>query len=53
MAKFKVVISDPETGKSSVVELEESRAASLIGRRIGETVDGIVFGLSGHKVLIT
>lgn len=53
MAKFKVVISDPETGKSSVVELEESRAAPIIGRRIGETIDGIVFGLSGHKVLIT
>ena len=26
MAKFKVVVSDPETGKSSFVEVEESRA---------------------------
>ncbi|MCW4020398.1 MAG: 30S ribosomal protein S6e [Candidatus Bathyarchaeota archaeon] len=53
MAKFKVVVSDPETGKSSVVEVEESRAVPLIGRRIGETVDGSVVGLSGHKVRIT
>jgi len=53
MAKFKVVVSDPETGKSSVVELEENRAAPLIGRKIGETIDGTVLGLSGHKVLVT
>jgi small subunit ribosomal protein S6e len=53
MAKFKVVVSDPETGKSSFVEMEESRAVPLIGRRIGETIDGSALGLSGHKVLIT
>jgi small subunit ribosomal protein S6e len=53
MAKFKVVVSDPETGKSSVVEVEESRAVPLVGRRIGETIDGSALGLSGHKVLIT
>jgi small subunit ribosomal protein S6e len=53
MAKFKVIVSDPEEGKSSVVELEESRAAPFIGRRIGETIDGTVLGLSGHKVVIT
>lgn len=53
MAKFKVVVSDPETGKSRFVEVEESRAVPLIGRRIGETIDGSALGLSGHKVLIT
>jgi small subunit ribosomal protein S6e len=53
MAKFKIVVSDPEMGKSSVVEVEGSRAVPLIGRKIGETVDGSVVGLSGHKVLIT
>jgi small subunit ribosomal protein S6e len=53
MAKFKVIVSDPEDGKSSVVELEESRAAPFVGRKIGETVDGTVLGLSGHTVIIT
>ncbi len=53
MAKFKIVVSDPETGKSSVVELEETRAVPLIGRRIGETLDGSIVGLSAHKVSIT
>ena len=53
MAKFKVVISDPETGKSSVIELEGARAVPLIGRKIGDVLDGAVVGLAGHKVLIT
>jgi len=53
MAKFKIVISDPETGKSNVVELEEARAVPLIGRKIGDVLDGAVVGLAGHKVLIT
>jgi len=53
MAKFKIIVSDPETGRSSIVEVEGSRAAPLIGRRIGETLDGTVVGLSGHKVQIS
>ena len=53
MAKFKVVVSDPETGKSSVIEVEESRAVPLVGRKIGETINGAALDLSGHKVLIT
>jgi small subunit ribosomal protein S6e len=52
MAKFKIIVSDPETGTSKVVELEESRAAPLIGKRIGETMDGAVVDLSGGKIQI-
>ena len=53
MAKFKIIISDPETRKSQVVELEGSRAVPLIGRRLGETVDGSIVGQSGIKMKIT
>jgi small subunit ribosomal protein S6e len=52
MAKFKVIVSDPETGTSKVVELEESRAAPLIGRKIGEVIDGAIMDLPAHKVKI-
>ena len=52
MAKFKVIVSYPETGTSKVVELEESRAAPLIGRRIGEVIDGAVVDLPAHKLQI-
>lgn len=53
MAKFKVVISDPETGTSKSVELEGARAASLVGRKMGEVIDGSIVDLPGHKVQIT
>jgi small subunit ribosomal protein S6e len=53
MAKFKVILSDPETGKSQIVELEGSRAVPLVGRKLGETIDGAAVGLGGHKLKIT
>jgi small subunit ribosomal protein S6e len=53
MAKFKVIVSDPEAGTSKIVELEEARAVPFIGRKIGETVDGAVVDLPAHKLQIT
>jgi small subunit ribosomal protein S6e len=52
MAKFKVIVSDPEAGTSKVVELEDSRAVPFIGRRVGETMDGSVVDLPAHTVQI-
>jgi small subunit ribosomal protein S6e len=53
MAKLKLVISDPKTGKSQITELEGAKATPLIGRSIGETIDGSIVGLGGKKLLIT
>ena len=53
MAKFKVIISDPKAGTSKVVELEDARAAPLIGRKMGEIIDGSVVDLPAQKVQIT
>ncbi len=52
MAKFKVIISDPTDGKSKVVEVEEARAAPLIGRKLGEIIDGIVVDMPATKLQI-
>jgi small subunit ribosomal protein S6e len=52
MAKFKVIISDPENGTSKVVELEESRAAPLVGKRIGEIIEGALVDMAGSKLQI-
>ena len=52
MVKFKIIVSDPDTGTSKVVELEEARAAPFIGRKLGETLDGTVVDLPAHKVQI-
>jgi len=53
LAKFKIIISDPDLATSKTVELEETRTVPLIGRRVGEVLDGAIVGLSGHKVQIT
>jgi small subunit ribosomal protein S6e len=53
MAKFKVIVSDPQAGTSKVVELEEARASPFIVRKVGETLDGAVVDLPAHKVQVT
>lgn len=53
MAKFKIIISDPKTGKSKSVEVEGARAIPLIGKKIGDTIDGSLVGMPGVKLLIT
>ncbi|MCS7115717.1 MAG: 30S ribosomal protein S6e [Nitrososphaerota archaeon] len=53
MAKFKVIVSDPEEGASKTVELEGAHAAPLIGKKIGDIIDGSILGLQGCKAQIT
>jgi small subunit ribosomal protein S6e len=53
MAKFKIIISDPESGKSQFMEVEETQAALLIGRKLGEVIDGAGVKMSGYKLMIT
>ena len=53
MAKFKIIVSDPETGESQFVEVEETQAIPLIGRKLGEDIDGSMIKMSGHKLRIT
>lgn len=53
MAKFKLIISDPSSGKSQVAEIEGAKAHPLIGRKMGEVIDGSIAGLSGRQLQIT
>ena len=48
-----LIVSDPETGKTQKVEIEDARMSPLIGRRIGEVMDGTVANLSGYKIQLT
>ena len=52
MAQFKIVVSDPKTGKSEVVEAKDSMAQLFLGRRIGDTLDLSAVG-QNYKVKIT
>ena len=53
MASFKVVVSDPKEGRSYQVDLKDAETNALIGKSIGDVVDGSVFGLAGYKIQIT
>ena len=48
-----LIISDPEAGTSQKVELEDNRMGPLIGRRIGEVIDGTIADLAGHQLQLT
>ena len=52
MAKFKLIVSHSD-GKSQVAEIEGPRAQPLVGKRIGESVDGTIAGLSGLTLQVT
>ena len=53
MAKFKLIVSDPATGKSTASEIEGARAQALIGRALGETIDGSPLGIAQSSLQIT
>lgn len=50
---FKLVVADPQTGKSYKLEAREPDARRLIGMRIGDKFGGEVAGLSGYELQIT
>ena len=53
MVEFKVVINDAKNGKSHQVEVSGHHANSLIGKKIGDEVDGIFISLPGYKLQVT
>jgi len=52
MVSFKLVLSDPKSGKSEASEVKDAGAQFLVGRRIGEVIDAASIGLTG-KIMIT
>ena len=53
MAEFKAVIADPKSGTTYKRDIGGHHANSLVGRRIGEEIDGLFVGLPGYKLQIT
>ena len=53
MVEFKAVINDPKTGKSHARTLGGHLANSLLGKKIGDEVDGLFVQLPGYKLKIT
>ena len=49
---MKIVIADPKTGRSFGAEVPKDKESSLIGKKIGEKVEGGAFGAEGYEIEI-
>src|SRR5687767_12709206 len=52
MAEFKAVIADPKSGKAYKRDVTGPYASALIGKKIGDDLDGLYVGLPGYKLKI-
>ena len=53
MVKFKLNISFPKDGKAVTVEVDEPYSRALLGKKIGDIVDGKALNLEYGKLKIT
>ncbi|MDD2439736.1 MAG: 30S ribosomal protein S6e [Methanosarcinaceae archaeon] len=53
MANFKVVVSDPKDALAYQLDVKEAEANALIGKSIGDVVEGTPLGLPGYQIKIT
>ncbi len=50
---IKIVISDPQTGRSVQREIKEADGKKLIGKKVGESIKGELIDLVGFEFQIT
>lgn len=53
MVTYKLVISDPKTGLSAQREVKDPESKAFMGKKIGQSIKGDLFGLAGYDFLIT
>ena len=53
MVKFKISISNPKNGKAETIEVEEPYSLNLIGKKVGDIIDGSQIGTKYKKLKIT
>lgn len=47
---MRIVISDPKSGKSYQAELPKEQEVAVIGKRIGDQIDGGIVGAAGYTI---
>lgn len=50
---MRIVISDPTSGKSYQAEIEKDKEALIVGKRIGDELDGNLVGAAGYSLQLT
>ncbi|MEM1546654.1 MAG: 30S ribosomal protein S6e [Candidatus Methanomethylicia archaeon] len=53
MPEFRLVISDPKTGKAQQITVSDVKANALVGLKIGDIIDGSLFNYQNAKLMIT
>ena len=53
MAKFQLIVSDPAARTSKASTIEGAKAQALVGKSIGDEVDGKLLGVGNMKLKIT
>jgi len=53
MAEFKTVIADPKNKMAYQKVLSEDKSNALVGKSVGEEIDGIFLDLPGYRLKIT
>jgi small subunit ribosomal protein S6e len=53
MAEFKTIIADPKSKMAYQKVLSEEKSNALVGKYIGEEIDGIFLDLPGYRLKIT
>lgn len=53
MVEFKAVVNDPKSGRSYQRTISGHLAGSLVGKKVGDEVDGLFVQLPGYKLKIT
>lgn len=53
MAEFKCNVSNPADGKSYPITVSGHHANSLVGKKIGDEIDGLFVSLPGYKLKVT
>ena len=50
---MRIVISEPSSGKSYQTELEKGKEANIVGKKIGDELDGNLVGVAGYTLQLT
>lgn len=50
---MQIVYSDRKTGKTGQTDVPKDRESQLVGKKMGEILDGAVLGLDGFKLKVT
>lgn len=53
MVEFKVVCADPESGNSYQITVSGHHANSLVGKKVGDEIEGMFVELPGYKLQVT